>query len=118
MQGGSYLLLEVDNNPILNQKLQSKLLELKKVFKEKNLNYKNLYFDSNKIVFNSDENFEFIKEILQNKQSEINPYYQQFKTHQLDLMQDGNMYSSIFDYGIVLIKNASLDQAIEIVEEE
>ena len=116
MQGGSYLLLEVDNNPILNQKLQSKLLELKKVFKEKNLNYKNLYFDSNKIVFNSDENFEFIKEILQNKQSEINPYYQQFKTHQLDLMQDGNMYSLQFsDYGIVLIKNASLDQAIEIV---
>ena len=54
LQGGSYLLLEVDNNPILNQKLQSKLLELKKVFKEKNLNYKNLYFDSNKIVFNSD----------------------------------------------------------------
>ena len=116
LQGGSYLLLEVDNNPILNQKLQSKLLELKKVFKEKNLNYKNLYFDSNKIVFNSDENFEFIKEILQNKQSEINPYYQQFKTHQLDLMQDGNMYSLQFsDYGIVLIKNASLDQAIEIV---
>ena len=92
------------------------MLELKKVFKEKNLNYKNLYFDSNKIVFNSDENFEFIKEILQNKQSEINPYYQQFKTHQLDLMQDGNMYSLQFsDYGIVLIKNASLDQAIEIV---
>ena len=116
LQGGSYLLLEVDNNPILNQKLQSKLLELKKVFKEKNFNYKNLYFDSNKIVFNSDENFEFIKEILQNKQSEINPYYQQFKTHQLDLMQDGNMYSLQFsDYGIVLIKNASLDQAIEIV---
>ena len=116
LQGGSYLLLEVDNNPILNQKLQSKLLELKKVFKEKNLNYKNLYFDSNKIVFNSDENFEFIKEILQNKQSEINPYYQQFKTHQLDLIQDGNMYSLQFsDYGIVLIKNASLDQAIEIV---
>ena len=116
LQGGSYLLLEVDNNPILNQKLQSKLLELKKVFKEKNFNYKNLYFDNNKIVFNSDENFEFIKEILQNKQSEINPYYQQFKTHQLDLMQDGNMYSLQFsDYGIVLIKNASLDQAIEIV---
>ena len=116
LQGGSYLLLEVDNNPILNQKLQSKLLELKKVFKEKNFNYKNLYFDSNKIVFNSDENFEFIKEILQNKQSEINPYYQQFKTHQLDLIQDGNMYSLQFsDYGIVLIKNASLDQAIEIV---
>ena len=116
LQGGSYLLLEVDNNPILNQKLQSKLLELKKLFKEKNFNYKNLYFENNKIIFYSDENFETIKQILQNKESQINPYYQQFKTHQLDLIQDGNTYSLKFsDYGIVLIKNATLDQAIEIV---
>ena len=116
LQGGSYLLLEVDNNPILNKKLQSKLLELKKLFKEKNFNYKNLYFENNKIIFYSDENFETIKQILQNKESQINPYYQQFKTHQLDLIQDGNTYSLKFsDYGIVLIKNATLDQAIEIV---
>ena len=116
LQGGSYLLLEVDNNPILNQKLQSKLLELKKLFKEKNFNYKNLYFENNKIIFYSDENFETIKQILQNKESQINPYYQQFKTHQLDLIQDGNIYSLKFsDYGIVLIKNSTLDQAIEIV---
>ena len=116
LQGGSYLLLEVDNNPILNQKLQSKLLELKKLFKEKNFNYKNLYFENNKIIFYSDENFETIKQILQNKESQINPYYQQFKTHQLDLIQDGNTYSLKFsDYGIVLIKNSTLDQAIEIV---
>ena len=28
--GGSYLLLEVDNNPVITQKIQSKSLELKK----------------------------------------------------------------------------------------
>jgi Preprotein translocase subunit SecD len=27
LQGGSYLLLEIDNNPVITQKLQSKLLE-------------------------------------------------------------------------------------------
>ena len=32
--GGSYLLLEVDNNPVITQKIQSKSLELKKLMKE------------------------------------------------------------------------------------
>jgi len=30
LQGGSYLLLELDNEPVIKQKLQSKLLEIKR----------------------------------------------------------------------------------------
>ena len=30
LQGGSYLLLEVDNDPVINQKLQTKVIEIKK----------------------------------------------------------------------------------------
>ena len=33
LQGGSYLLLEIDNDPIISQTLQNKLLDLKKFFK-------------------------------------------------------------------------------------
>jgi len=33
LQGGSYLLLEIDNSPVIIQKLQSKLSSLKKFFK-------------------------------------------------------------------------------------
>ena len=33
LQGGSYLLLEVDSKPIINQKLQFKLLQIRKHFK-------------------------------------------------------------------------------------
>ena len=36
LQGGSYLLLEVDTNPIVKQKLQNKLISLKKIFKKRN----------------------------------------------------------------------------------
>ena len=32
LQGGSYLLLEIDNKPVVTQKLQSKILEFKKYF--------------------------------------------------------------------------------------
>ena len=42
LQGGSYLLLEVDSSPIINQKLQQKLLTLRKYFKENNIKYKKL----------------------------------------------------------------------------
>ena len=35
LQGGSYLLLELDNEPVIKQKLQSKLLEIKEYLKRK-----------------------------------------------------------------------------------
>ena len=38
LQGGSYLLLEIDNKPVFDQKLQAKLIEIKKYFKEKKIN--------------------------------------------------------------------------------
>ena len=41
LQGGSYLLLEIDNKPVVTQKMQSKILEFKRYFKEKNLILKN-----------------------------------------------------------------------------
>ena len=34
LQGGSYLLLEIDNSPVITQKLQSKLSTLRKYFKD------------------------------------------------------------------------------------
>ena len=41
LRGGSYLLLEVDTTPIENQKLQNKLIYLRKDLKENNITYKN-----------------------------------------------------------------------------
>ena len=42
LQGGSYLLLEVDNKPIIKQKLQTKLIEIKKAIKDKGFNITNI----------------------------------------------------------------------------
>ena len=41
LQGGSYLLLEIDNEPVIKQKLQSKLLDIRKLSKTENLQIKN-----------------------------------------------------------------------------
>jgi protein-export membrane protein SecD len=117
LQGGSYLLLEIDNKPVITQKLQSKLLELKRFFKEKNLILKNFSVDQNSIIFESNnENVKEIKTILDDDESEINPYFQQYKSHQFDFIVDNNFFKlTLSNYGLVLLKNSSLDQAIEIV---
>ena len=42
LQGGSYLLLEVDSVPVIEQKLQNKLITLRKSLKDKKLKYQSL----------------------------------------------------------------------------
>ena len=51
LQGGSYLLLEIDINPLLIKKTQEKYNDVKKIFDEKKFDYKNLIFSNNKIQF-------------------------------------------------------------------
>ena len=117
LQGGSYLLLEIDNKPVITQKLQSKLLELKRYFKDKELILKNFSVDQNSIFFESNiENVNEVKNILDDDKSEINQYFQQYKSHQFDFVEENNIFKlTLSNYGLVLLKNSSLDQAIEIV---
>ena len=42
LQGGSYLLLEVDSKPVIKEKLQNKVISLRKLLKENKLKYRNL----------------------------------------------------------------------------
>ena len=44
LQGGSYLLLEIDNTPVIEQKLQNLTLTLKNYFKEKNIRLNNIRY--------------------------------------------------------------------------
>jgi len=117
LQGGSYLLLEIDNKPVITQKLQSKLIDLKKYFKKKKLILKNFSVDQGSIIFESNsEDVNKIITILDEDKSEINPYFQQYKSHQFDFVEVNNVFKlTLSNYGLVLLKNASLDQAIEIV---
>ena len=42
LQGGSYLLLEVDSSPVIKERLQGKLISLRKSLKEEKIKYQNL----------------------------------------------------------------------------
>ena len=49
LQGGSYLLLEIDNEPVIEQKLQNLTITIRNYFKEKNIKINNISL-SNKIL--------------------------------------------------------------------
>ena len=116
LQGGSYLLLEIDNKPVITQKLQSKVIEIKKYFKDKNIKIKNVSINDS-INFNvNSADFENVNKILDDDKSEINPYFPQYKSHQFNIDASNDAFKlTLSKYGLVLLKNASLDQAIEIV---
>ena len=117
LQGGSYLLLEIDNQPIISQTLQNKLIELKKTFRENFLKIKNFSIINNKIIFETDAlSSKQVEAFLLGKESELNPYFEKFKTHQFIVENNENSFSMyLSDYGVVLLNSSSLDQAVEIV---
>ncbi len=122
LQGGSYLLLEIDNSPVIIQKLQNKLSSLKKFFKDKNIRSTNWKIvDNKKISFEIDNtSLEEVLSLLKDKESVINPYYQRFKTHEFDVEESkvsssNNIELQFSKYGLVQLKSSSQEQAIEIV---
>ena len=122
LQGGSYLLLEIDNSPVIIQKLQNKLSSLKKFFKDKNISSTNWkIIDNKKISFVIDDSsLDQVLSLLNDEKSEINPYYQRFKTHEFNVEEtkvssSTNITLEFSKYGLVQLKSSSQDQAIEIV---
>ena len=80
LQGGSYLLLEIDNQPVITQRLQNTLSSLRKYLKNKKIYFKNLRIEDDKsIIFDVENNqIEQTKLLFEDQNSDINPYYDKF----------------------------------------
>ena len=117
LQGGSYLLLEIDNTPVIEQKLQNKITFIKNYFKEKNIKVFNINISNQKIMFSVEEQSkQKVIDEFKDEESDINPYYPRFKSHQFDIVSlDTFLELSFSKQGLVELKTSSQDQAIEIV---
>ena len=117
LQGGSYLLLEIDNTPVIEQKLQNLTTSIRNYFKEKDIKIKNIKIESQNIYFNvSEKNKQTIIDTFTDENSDINPYYPRFKSHQLEIEDTGLNFKLNFSrQGLIVLKTSSQDQAIEIV---
>jgi len=114
LQGGSYLLLEIDSKPLIEQKLQSKSLELRRELREKNLIYTNFRSEKDSLLFNFKlDQRNTLEQFLNDKV--INPI----------ISSTGREFSAIYQSDTVaitftvdllnLIKKNALEQSIEIV---
>jgi len=117
LQGGSYLLLEVDSQPLIKQNLQTKLINLRKLLKEKKIRYQNLKLEGQFIKFKtSEENIKTFEEIFFNKDNLINAFFNKYNSYEMDYsIEDDFVLLNYSKYGIIEIKTSSLNQSLEIV---
>ena len=71
LQGGSYLLLEVDSSPIINQQLQQKVIDLRKYLKSNKIKYQNLKLVNQSINFQLLNDVNKFEELFLNKENTI-----------------------------------------------
>tara|TARA_Y100000590_G_scaffold458490_1_gene613325 strand:+ start:355 stop:1908 length:1554 start_codon:yes stop_codon:yes gene_type:complete len=117
LQGGSYLLLEVDSSPIINQNLQQKVLNIRKHFKKNNIRYKNLNLLNQTINFQlHEDDIDKFEEQFLNKDNPINFYYGKYRSYEMQHSKDANNIKVEYTkYGLIELKISSLDQSLEIV---
>ena len=118
LQGGSYLLLEIDTNPLIKERLQDKVIDIKKFLRKNNFSYNSFKINENSINFiiEDDNTNKFQNLFFSKKDNLINPYIDQYRAHQLDLVVENKNYKIEFSkYGLLTLNNAAVKQSIEIV---
>ena len=118
LQGGSYLLLEINTNPLIAERIQDKVLPLKKLLKKNEIIYKDFTVDKKSLSFEI-ENKDLKKLNLlffAKKDNLLNQFINKYNTYELDLLNTNNKITVLFSkYGILTINNSALKQSIEIV---
>ena len=117
LQGGSYLLLEVDSQPLIKQNLQIKLINLRKLLKEQKIKYQNLKLDGQSIKFKtSEENLKIFEELFLNKDNLINTFYNKYNSYEMNYsIKDNFVLINYSKYGVIEVKTSALNQSLEIV---
>ncbi len=117
LQGGSYLLLEINSDSLIEEKIQSKVIQIKKLFRENNLEYSDFKVRNKNLSFkiNDIEKFELL--FFSKKDNLVNPYIDKYRSFELDYNKLENNYIEVLfsKFGLLTINNAALKQSIEIV---
>ncbi len=117
LQGGSYLLLEINSDPLVKEKIQSKVIPLKKLLNENNISYSNFNISKNDLTFSIDNVDKFESLFFLKKNNFLNTYIDNYNSFELDLeILENNKVKVLFSkYGLLTINNNALKQSIEIV---
>ena len=117
LQGGSYLLLEINSDPLVKEKIQSKVIPLKKLLKDNNLKFSNFTINEKNLTFSLNDIEKFKSLFFSKKDNFLNLYISDYNSFELDLkiLDNGNLQVLFSKYGLLTINNSALKQSIEIV---
>ncbi len=117
LQGGSYLLLEINADTLVKEKIQSKVIPIKKLLKENNLDYADFKIENKNILLKVNDLDKFELLFFSKKDNLVNPFIDNYRSHELDFKNLGNnkIKISFSKFGLLTINNAALKQSIEIV---
>ena len=119
LQGGSYILLEIDTTPLINQKLQSKVIPIKKLLNENQIPFQNFKITKKNISFLiNQEQQSKLKNLffLKTKENLVNIFIPEYNTFDLDInFEENKVIINFSKYGLVRLNNAALKQSIEII---
>ena len=117
LQGGSYLLLEINSDSLVKDKIQSKVIPLKKLLKENNINYNNFKINDNNLTLYIDNIDKFDLLFNLRKDNLVNPYIDKYRAYELEYKEsnDNKIEISFSKFGLLTINNSALKQSIEIV---
>jgi len=117
LQGGSYLLLEINSDNLVKEKIQAKVIPIKKLLKDNGINYSNFKINEKNLSLSLDNIDKFDLLFNARKDNLVNPYIENYRSFELEYNKVKNNQIEIFfsKFGLLTINNSALKQSIEIV---
>jgi len=118
LQGGSYILLEIDTKPLINQKLQTKVIPIKKLLNKNEIDFKDFKIspDNISLKINKKDKNKLKNLFFKQQENTVNNFISEYNKFELDLEFIKNSALIKFsNFGLVSLNNAAVKQSIEII---
>ena len=83
LQGGSYLLLEINSDSLVQEKIQSKVIPIKKLLKDNGINYDNFRINEKNLSLSLDNIKKFDQLFKSRDDNLVNPYMDNYRSYEL-----------------------------------
>jgi protein-export membrane protein SecD len=117
LQGGSYLLLEINTDTLVQEKIQDKVIPLKKLLKDNDIKYSNFKINNQSLSIDINDIDKFALLFNSQKDNFINPYIDTYRSFELiyKKINENKIVITFSKFGLLTINNSALKQSIEIV---
>ena len=95
LQGGSYLLLEINSDNLIQEKIQDKVIPLKRLLKENNIDYSNFKIKNQSLSVEISNLDKFDLLFNSRKDNLVNPYIDNYRSFELKYKKISNLHIEI-----------------------